>query len=479
MATRKTTSPVAPATSESTGAKAPRRFATVHTLPVAPAAPQKASKPAAKATARTHLEAALEAGVRGPLRDAIKAALEIAEVGARRNLTDAEYKALRPGQKLVDPARPGFIARASKAGVRLLYRHNQASDGARVETLIGYLGDITLAEARERWAEMRARRMAGKPATEDRRSPDCSVPTMRELVRRYLAEYCERVKRSWKDDQRLLERHVLPAYGDLPADQFDTATARRLFASLDGTPRERDKLRASLSTLFNVSTGKTKKVTIADPWLPAGFSNPITNAETAKHRGGHTHEPTLDEARRYLVGLRSGVLRLDYAQALELQLLTASRISEVVGMAWSEVDLEAGRWTLPPSRSKNGEEHVVFLSAPALAILRARDDARTRTDEYVFPMMTDRRRPLRADLVSNALKEHRAALGVSSTYTTHACRVAFSTWGGERLVPQAVIHRCTAHVIHSGDAIGAIYNRARLHEPAAQTWRDWAEALGA
>ena len=39
-------------------------------------------------------------------------------------------------------------------------------------------------------------------------------------------------------------------------------------------------------------------------------------------------------------------------------------------MRWAEGDLDAGLWTLPRARAKNGKEHIVPLSPQAVAILR-------------------------------------------------------------------------------------------------------------
>ena len=39
-------------------------------------------------------------------------------------------------------------------------------------------------------------------------------------------------------------------------------------------------------------------------------------------------------------------------------------------MRWGEIDFDKACWTIPGSRTKNGVEHIVHLSAPARAILR-------------------------------------------------------------------------------------------------------------
>lgn len=72
-------------------------------------------------------------------------------------------------------------------------------------------------------------------------------------------------------------------------------------------------------------------------------------------------------------------LRISRASSLALAfaILTAARTAEVRLMAWSEVDLDNGLWTVPPDRMKAGREHRVPLAEPALAILQTlREESR-------------------------------------------------------------------------------------------------------
>ena len=50
-------------------------------------------------------------------------------------------------------------------------------------------------------------------------------------------------------------------------------------------------------------------------------------------------------------------------------LLTGARRNEVRGMAWSELDLNAGLWRLPAERTKSGRPFELPLSAPVLDTL--------------------------------------------------------------------------------------------------------------
>jgi len=59
--------------------------------------------------------------------------------------------------------------------------------------------------------------------------------------------------------------------------------------------------------------------------------------------------------------------------AIEFQLLTGARPSEVRLATWSEVNIDRARWTIPADRAKSGREFRVHLSRPALNVLtRAR-----------------------------------------------------------------------------------------------------------
>ncbi len=55
--------------------------------------------------------------------------------------------------------------------------------------------------------------------------------------------------------------------------------------------------------------------------------------------------------------------------AFEFTILCASRTSETLNTAWTEIDLEAKTWTIPGPRMKAGLEHRVPLSPRCIEIL--------------------------------------------------------------------------------------------------------------
>jgi integrase len=59
----------------------------------------------------------------------------------------------------------------------------------------------------------------------------------------------------------------------------------------------------------------------------------------------------------------------DFGKIIRLLFLTGCRRDEIGGLRWSEIDLAAGRMTLPKERVKNKRVHVLLLPATACEIL--------------------------------------------------------------------------------------------------------------
>src|SRR5262249_49565252 len=72
------------------------------------------------------------------------------------------------------------------------------------------------------------------------------------------------------------------------------------------------------------------------------------------------------------------------SDAMLFTILTAARTGEAIGAQWSEIDLDAALWRVPPERTKTVREHRVPLSAPTLKLLQ-RLQRQTGGKDYVFP----------------------------------------------------------------------------------------------
>jgi integrase len=156
------------------------------------------------------------------------------------------------------------------------------------------------------------------------------------------------------------------------------------------------------------------------------------------------------------------------ARALEFALLTAARTGEVLGAVWEEFDIQAARWRVPPERMKAGEEHLVFLSPRALAIL---EQMNRLGGVHVFPSPLDPKRPLSSMAMLQVLKR----MGYKKQTTVHGvCRASFSTWANDTDAARPdVIEACLAH--RETDIVRAAYNRAAFHAERETLLRAWAD----
>jgi integrase len=149
-------------------------------------------------------------------------------------------------------------------------------------------------------------------------------------------------------------------------------------------------------------------------------------------------------------------------RALRFTILTAVRTNETTGAAWSEFDLDAGLWTIPAERMKGGREHVVPLSAPALAILRAlpRDAPPFTLTENAMLYLLQKPRPN----------------GLGLPFTVHGFRSSFRDWAAEETDhPNEVVEMALAHAIRN--KAEAAYRRGTLIEKRRQLMEAWAAYL--
>jgi len=160
------------------------------------------------------------------------------------------------------------------------------------------------------------------------------------------------------------------------------------------------------------------------------------------------------------------------ARALEVAILTAARTGEVLGAKWSEIDIAAKLWTIPPERMKAGKEHRVPLSARAVAILEElkplahADGARDDGSAFVFPG-GKRGQPLSNMAFLMLLRRMKR-----DDLTAHGFRSSFRDWAAERTnLPSEVAEMALAHSISS--KVEQAYRRGDLFERRRRMMNLW------
>lgn len=371
-------------------------------------------------------------------------------------LTDAVVRALpapEKGNKITYDG-GGFGVRVTAAGAKsfvLTYR----VDGHQRRITIGPYPAWSLKAARARAAELRLAADKGADPLEERQGRR-KAETIGELVDRYIRDYAKIHKRSWRQDERRLEKYVLPVWRNRKIGDIRRRDVIALGESI-AAPVEANRVVATIRGMFSFAVDKE----LAESHPCLGLRK--INAEAPRNRTLRT----VDEFRAFWE-ITSGseqwasVIPERHAAALRLLFLLGQRNSEVGGMRWAELDLDAAEWLIPPERYKSNRPHLVPLPPVALSIIQAQP----RNGEFVFAGA--RGGPLTKKHLSDALGTASAALadrGIEK-FTPHDLRRTVETGLAKLKVPKEYRDRVLGHV--DGSVGGTHYN----HHDYADEKRD-------
>lgn len=313
-------------------------------------------------------------------------------------LNDMFIRKLKPTEKeYTSREKGGFGIRVLPSG-RKVFFYLYRIDGQRRFLNIGTYKDadhpdgITLASAREEYEAERAKVKALKAGRAEGSDPvavrkekrhhreeERKAHTLKELAEEYLSRHAKKFKRSWQEDERILNRDVLPKWGDRKATDISKRDINLLLESIvdRGAPVMANNTFKIVRRMFNYAIEKDIL-----PYSPAmGVKMPAPKV---------TRERVLSdkEIRKLWSRLDTASISDDIRKALKLILVTAQRPNEVAGMHFSEIDDRW--WTVPSERAKNGSSHRVYLTDLALELIGKKkvidpDTGKEKTRTFVFP----------------------------------------------------------------------------------------------
>lgn len=158
----------------------------------------------------------------------------------------------------------------------------------------------------------------------------------------------------------------------------------------------------------------------------------------------------------------------------KLSLWTANRPGVTRSVKWSELDLDAGVWTIEQGREgmKRGYFHLTPLPTQAVAMLREVQRITGRF-EHVFIGRNDPSKPLSDGSINVMLKR----IGYRHKQTAHGFRHLISTALNDKGYAEDWIERQLAH--GDPDKIRGTYNKAQYMEPRRKMMQEWADFLDA
>jgi integrase len=301
--------------------------------------------------------------------------------------------------KLIDPTCKNAKARAASyrltdgQGLSLLVKPNGSKlwhlrfrhNGTEQILSLGIYPETTLADAREKRTKARKLIADGiHPGhywkAEEQRQKDerkAKEAEVQDTVAVLVIDWLAYVRRQWKPErvarvEGFLNRHLLPAIGEIPLRNLTASDVRRALDSV-------------------VAQGKVNLARLLKGWLRAALHwaeerdriahDPTLKVKLPKHK--HEHKTPLKprdiaELWRALDGYRDETTVI----GIKLLLLTFVRPTELREALWSEID--GATWRLPPERTKMSTPHIVPLSPEAQALLQ-RLRVLGRGSPYLFP----------------------------------------------------------------------------------------------
>jgi integrase len=290
----------------------------------------------------------------------------------RKSLSDLGVAALKPRAArytLPDPELRGHYVRVQPSGAKSFVTVARNQGGKQVWTRIGAADVLSIEEAREQARKIIKRVRAGLPAFDAPPvKPDTCAAVAADWVRRHVAK--NRLL-SREDIERLLRKHVLPAWHDREFISIRRGDVARLLDHVEDRhgARQADYILAIVRGIANWYATRHED-----------YVTPIVRGMRRSNPKARQRARILDDNELqpvWKVAETSG----RFGAFIRLALLTVQRREKIASMQWDHVSLD-GTWAVPADAREKGTGGELVLPAAALEIIRAQP--RLGNNPYVF-----------------------------------------------------------------------------------------------
>lgn len=377
-------------------------------------------------------------------------------------LTDRFLKTVTVGQgkdREDFPDGGGLFIRVSKTGSKS-WRYCPRIKGKLTIFTLGAYPTVSLAAARLKAAEIRARIKAGEdPSPSD--TANRNAPTVSEFASEYLERWAKPHKKTWAEDQRVLERDFFPVIGHIKMTKL---TRRDIVTAIDkirdrGAHTQANRALAIIRRMcrFAVERGLLEV-------SPALYikATPEDSRDRALSR---------EELRLFFSALQKEPLWIGTRLALEVLLRTGQRSSEVLQMSPQQLDMDRALWTIPGDQVKNGKTQIVPLPPQVMALVQTALSTLAsvtavfrspRTDEFLSKQAMGK-------AMERALKRHQIPHA-----TPHDLRRTCATYLSELGTPRLVVSKI---LNHADGSVDAVYDRHSYIPEKREALEKWNDAL--
>jgi len=345
--------------------------------------------------------------------------------------------------------------------VRRSWTFRYELNGKRREMGLGPLHTIGLADAREKARGLRQQLLDNVDPLEAREAirrgqlaATARTMPFRECARLYLElhqdGWSSKHAEQWHST---LRDYAFPALGNLAVADIDQAAVLKVIEPIWKTKTvTAGRVRARIESVLDYATASGFR----SGDNPARALLAALPKQHKTHRVEHHAALPWKEIPALMAELRQQ--SSPAARCLEFIMLCAARTGEVTGALWSEIDLKAKVWVVPPARMKSRREHRVPLSDRAVEIL----GNLPRQGDQVFPKFHNK-------ALSRVLGQLRPDVTIHGT-----ARSGFRDWARETTnFPDSIVEAALAHVV--GDKVMQAYARGDLFDKRRRLMTAWSE----
>jgi len=385
--------------------------------------------------------------------------------------TDTFIKRLKPQEKRDEKFEGGgFGILIYPAGTKTwIYRYK--IDNKKEYIILGHYPDMSLADARKCFTELREKRRSGiNPKEYTQEQEERELYTVESLITEWYSSYIEKHRAQPKQIKQLIDADIIPLLGK---KKLETIKTKDVTIALDsivkrGSPIHANKVLAALKQAFSYGV---RRGSLQQNPAERLLAKDIGGAE--KPRDRHL---TLDEIKILWLFLDSDnhAISLQIKNAIKIILLTGVRTGELRLATWSEFNFEQSLWTIPAEHTKTDavmKIHLCDITKKILYELKEHIHS-----DYVIPSIT-RDAALTEKALPKAIMRIQTRVGIPQ-WTAHDLRRTFATQLGETLnVDPVVIEKCLGHKMPK---IMATYNKNEMlpqRKEALDQWGDYIDKL--
>jgi integrase len=271
-----------------------------------------------------------------------------------------------------DTRLPGFLLEVRASGKATYYQRYKDKYARLKQSRIGPADTISVEEARYKARQIRAATVMGFDPNEQV-AKYREMPNFKEFVETRYMPHVKVYKRSWAQDKKMLELHILPVWGDARLSEIAGEDIRQFLSNLLDAgykPGSVNRYMALVKYIFNLA----EKWEVIDKSPARGVSKVADNNRKERYL-------SKEETARLLAVLKDWPNRT-MADLIRFLMLTGARKSEATHARWEYVNLQTGVWTVPAPMSKSGKPRYIPLSKAAIVLLENR---RGNGSAYIFP----------------------------------------------------------------------------------------------